>query len=120
MGSGDTLTLPVIKDASSKGLKTIAAEVANFEDIVYAEGGGTILHPSMVALGTFSIHNLGMYGVKSAAPIVLPPQGNFLLIYICNFHVLSDLLLIYICKLEPSLCIGNWSYSRYRRPKSQC
>ena len=26
-------------------------------------------------------------------------QGNFLLIYICNFHVLSHLLLIYICKL---------------------
>ena len=27
-------------------------------------------------------------------------NGNFLLIYICNFHVLSHLLLIYICKLH--------------------
>ena len=27
-------------------------------------------------------------------------SGKFLLIYICNFHVLSDLLLIYICKLH--------------------
>ena len=27
-------------------------------------------------------------------------QGNLLLIYICNFHVLSHLLLIYICKLH--------------------
>ena len=26
-------------------------------------------------------------------------SGKFLLIYICNFHVLSHLLLIYICKL---------------------
>ena len=26
--------------------------------------------------------------------------GNFLLIYICNFHVLSPFLLIYICKLH--------------------
>jgi E1-E2 ATPase len=26
--------------------------------------------------------------------------GNFLLIYICNFHVLNHLLLIYICKLH--------------------
>ena len=26
--------------------------------------------------------------------------GKFLLIYICNFHVLSNLLLIYICKLH--------------------
>ena len=27
-------------------------------------------------------------------------SGNSLLIYICNFHVLSNLLLIYICKLH--------------------
>ena len=30
-------------------------------------------------------------------------SGNFLLIYICNFHVLSNLLLIYICKLHWNL-----------------
>ena len=29
--------------------------------------------------------------------------GHFLLIYICNFHVLSHLLLIYICKLHWNL-----------------
>ena len=27
-------------------------------------------------------------------------EGNFLLIYICNFHVLNHLLLIFICKLH--------------------
>ena len=30
-------------------------------------------------------------------------QGNFLLIYLCNFHVLSHLPLIYICKLHWNL-----------------
>ena len=30
-------------------------------------------------------------------------RGKFLLIYICNFHVLSHLLLIYICQL-------HWNY----------
>ena len=30
-------------------------------------------------------------------------SGNLLLIYICNFHVLSNLLLIYICKLHWNL-----------------
>ena len=30
--------------------------------------------------------------------------GKFLLIYICNFHVLSHILLIYICKL-------HWNHS---------
>jgi hypothetical protein len=29
-----------------------------------------------------------------------PLPGNFLLIYLCNFHVLSHLLLIYICILH--------------------
>ena len=29
--------------------------------------------------------------------------GKLLLIYICNFHVLSNLLLIYICKLHWNL-----------------
>ena len=32
-------------------------------------------------------------------------QGNFLLIFICNFHILSLLQLIYICKL-------HWNWSR--------
>ena len=36
-------------------------------------------------------------------------SGKLLLIYICNFHVLSHLLLIYICKLH-----WNW---RKKKPE---
>ena len=32
-------------------------------------------------------------------------EGKSLLIYICNFHVLSDFLLIYICKLHWMRCL---------------
>ena len=32
-------------------------------------------------------------------------SGKFLLIYICNFHVLSHFLLIYICKLHWNLLL---------------
>ena len=43
-------------------------------------------------------------------------KGKLLLIYICNFHVLSNLLLIYICKLHwnltSSLFIVRWQLSR--------
>ena len=35
--------------------------------------------------------------------LTLGAAGNFLMIYICNFHVLSHLLLIYICKLHWNL-----------------
>ena len=37
-------------------------------------------------------------------------SGEYLLIYICNFHVLSHFLLIYICKLHVrSLLNEHWS-----------
>ena len=34
---------------------------------------------------------------------IITETGKLLLIYICNFHVLSHLLLIYICKLHWNL-----------------
>ena len=74
MGTGRGLALPVIRDAGSKGLKDISREVADFEDSIYSEDG-KLLDPAKVAVGTFSIQNLGVFGVKSAAPIVLPPQA---------------------------------------------
>ena len=46
-------------------------------------------------------------------------SGKLLMIYICNFHVLSDLLLICICKLH-----WNTELVRYplpqRREKLEC
>ena len=35
-------------------------------------------------------------------------EGNFLLIYICNFHVLNNFLLIFICKLHWNRDGGNY------------
>jgi pyruvate/2-oxoglutarate dehydrogenase complex dihydrolipoamide acyltransferase (E2) component len=39
---------------------------------------GKSLDNSKLQMGTFSIHNLGCFGIKSAAPIVLPPQSSAL------------------------------------------
>ena len=47
------------------------------------------------------------------ADVSSPLSGKLLLIYICNFHVLSNLLLIYICKLHWNL---NTMFSRMRDP----
>lgn len=55
---------PLISDCGSKGLAAISKEV------------GTCLSGDKSRdIGTFSIHNLGVYGVKSASPIVLMPQA---------------------------------------------
>ena len=73
MGTGSSLVTPVIRDVNSKGLHTIANEMASFEDTLV--NGNDSVDESKVAIGTISIHNLGIYGIKSAAPIVLPPQA---------------------------------------------
>jgi magnesium-transporting ATPase (P-type) len=41
-------------------------------------------------------------------------SGKFLLIYICNFHVLSHLLLIYICKLHWMQLLGGLQARPFR------
>ena len=51
----------------------------------------------LLDLFTFSLQRYATFDQDREA------AGNFLLIYICNFHVLSNLLLIYVCKLHWNL-----------------
>lgn len=76
MGSGSGLITPVIRDVGGKGLKALATEVNDLEDSLFADAEGKVVAKAAeLAPGTFSIHDLGMFGIKSAAPIVLPPQS---------------------------------------------
>jgi len=76
VGTGAGLITPVVRDVGSKGLRSLSAELAALEDSLFSDDEGTtIKSPVLIAPGTFSIHNLGIYGIKSAAPIVLPPQA---------------------------------------------
>eukprot|EP00428_Durinskia_dybowskii_P072290 CAMPEP_0170404978 /NCGR_PEP_ID=MMETSP0117_2-20130122/26929_1 /TAXON_ID=400756 /ORGANISM="Durinskia baltica, Strain CSIRO CS-38" /LENGTH=494 /DNA_ID=CAMNT_0010662049 /DNA_START=145 /DNA_END=1629 /DNA_ORIENTATION=+ len=77
MGAGSFVATPVLRDVTARGLSSIATEIASFEDTLFSESGASALteNSEKMAVGTFSIHNLGMYGVKSAAPIVLTPQA---------------------------------------------
>ena len=58
MGTGQGLLTPVLRDVSSRGLKSISLEIGGFEDSLFTEGG-TEMEASKMAIGTFSIHNLG-------------------------------------------------------------
>jgi len=77
MGAGNFVATPVIKDAASMGIGSLSTVIAGFEDSLFDENDTPALlsDPSVMSIGTFSIHHLGMYGVKSAAPIVLSPQA---------------------------------------------
>jgi len=68
------LITPIVKDAGGKGLATISAEV---KELAGKARDGK-LQPEDYQGGTFTISNLGMFGVKSFNSIINPPQGGIL------------------------------------------
>ena len=68
------LVTPVVRDAGSKALTAVAAELRDLT--VRAREGR--LQPAEYVGGTFTISNLGMYGVSRLYPILNPPQSCIL------------------------------------------
>ncbi|MBS1844724.1 MAG: 2-oxo acid dehydrogenase subunit E2, partial [Actinobacteria bacterium] len=70
----DALVVPTIFDADRKGLREIAADARSLAGKVR---DGSITPPELSG-GTFSVSNLGMYGIKSFGAIVNSPQAGIL------------------------------------------
>lgn len=70
----DGLITPVIRDAGSKGLIEISAEMKDLAKRARERK----LKPEEFQGGTFSISNLGMFGIKDFAAVINPPQGAIL------------------------------------------
>ena len=70
----DALVVPTIFDADRKTLGNIAADARALAQ--RARAG--VLTPPELAGGTFSISNLGMYGIKRFNAVVNPPQAAIL------------------------------------------
>ena len=68
------LITPIIKDADRKGLGAISSEM---KDLAARARDGK-LKPEEYQGGTFSISNLGMFGIKDFAAIINPPQSCIL------------------------------------------
>lgn len=68
------LIVPVVKGADGKDLASIAKEV---RELASKAREGT-LTPDEVSGGTFTITNLGMFGVDAFTPIINPPQSAIL------------------------------------------
>ncbi|KAA8663147.1 2-oxo acid dehydrogenase subunit E2, partial [Clostridium sp. HV4-5-A1G] len=66
----DGLLVPVIKDCDIKGLKQITAE---FKDLV-KRAKENKLGPDDLTGGTFTITNLGMFGIDTFSPIINQPE----------------------------------------------
>jgi pyruvate dehydrogenase E2 component (dihydrolipoyllysine-residue acetyltransferase) len=74
VASDDALVVPTVFDADLKSLGEIARETRSLAERVRAS---TITPPELGG-GTFTVSNLGMYGIRSFTAIVNPPQAGIL------------------------------------------
>ncbi len=68
------LVTPIIKAAEGKGMAAISSEM---KDLAVRARDGK-LKPSEYQGGTFTVSNLGMFGIKDFAAIINPPQACIL------------------------------------------
>ena len=74
MAVKDGVVAPVIRNADKAGLGEIAVQR---RDLAERARSGK-LRPADLADGTFTISNLGMYGVDAFTAIIIPPQAAIL------------------------------------------
>ena len=70
----DALVVPTLFDADQKSLGAIAREA---RELIGKVRDGSITPPELGG-GTFSVSNLGMYGIESFTAIINPPQAAIL------------------------------------------
>jgi len=64
------LLVPVVRYANAKGLKDISREIKDLGERAKTNN----LLPDELSGGTFTISNLGMYGIESFTPIINQPE----------------------------------------------
>jgi pyruvate dehydrogenase E2 component (dihydrolipoamide acetyltransferase) len=74
VATDDALLVPVVLDADRKTLAQIAADTRRLADAARRRA----LQPDDLRDGTFTVSNLGMFGVRSFTAIIDPPQIGIL------------------------------------------
>lgn len=77
------LVVPVIKGADHRGLWDLAAEVARLR----ARAAAFQLTPDDLQGGTFTVSNLGMFGIARFTALINPPQAGILAVSAVETHV---------------------------------
>jgi pyruvate dehydrogenase E2 component (dihydrolipoamide acetyltransferase) len=80
------LIVPVIRGADRKGLAEIAAEV---NDLSARARDGRLV-PSDVSGGTFTVSNLGPFGIEQFTAIINPPQSAILAVGATQLEAIPD------------------------------
>lgn len=80
------LMVPVVTNTNLKGLDEIAAEIKDLA----ARARENKLKPDEISGGTFTISNLGMFGVNNFSAIINPPQACILAVSAAEKRVIVD------------------------------
>jgi 2-oxoglutarate dehydrogenase E2 component (dihydrolipoamide succinyltransferase) len=91
VGGANGLVVPVIRDAETKSISEIEAEIAGFAK---SAKDGT-LKLDQLSGGSFSITNGGVYGSLMSTPIINPPQSAIL-----GMHKIQDRPVVVDGKIE--------------------
>lgn len=70
----DGLIVPVVRDAATKGLDVIAAETRALAE----KARNNKLAPAEFSGGTFTLSNLGMFGIDNFTAVINPPEAAIL------------------------------------------
>ncbi len=68
------LLVPIVRDADRKGVSEIAAEIREMS----GRARESRLRPDEMTGGTFTVSNLGMYGMEQFAAVINPPEAAIL------------------------------------------
>jgi pyruvate dehydrogenase E2 component (dihydrolipoamide acetyltransferase) len=74
VAADDALVVPVVNDADARSLGGIARETQRLAERVRSGAVG----PPELSGGTFTVSNLGMYGMTAIMPVINPPQAAIL------------------------------------------
>lgn len=100
----DGLITPVIRNVDKKGVREISAEAAELA----AKAREGTLEAKDLQDGTFTVTNLGMYGIEVSTPIINPPQVGILAVgSIQPYLVLEEDTVVLRYKLQLSLTVDH-------------
>ncbi|CAB3986480.1 dihydrolipoyllysine-residue acetyltransferase component of pyruvate dehydrogenase complex, mitochondrial- [Paramuricea clavata] len=80
------LITPIVFSADKKGLKNINSDIASLAE----RARDNKLKPHEFQGGTFTVSNLGMYGIKNFAAVINPPQSCILAVGQTEKRIIPD------------------------------
>jgi pyruvate dehydrogenase E2 component (dihydrolipoamide acetyltransferase) len=86
MGQANSLYAPCIQNVDTRGIKSLSDELTSHLKSIQ-EGDSLSLAHMNNTVGTVTIMNLGMYGIKSCAPIIRTPQAVALALGAAEYRI---------------------------------